>query len=158
MMKQKDAAISTILNVLADRGVVYEMNGNVNMKDLLTSEDKTKIYDEMCAMYVRGEYEITTTPAGPALRKYVTGLISNWVTKYDGFNQGVKHTIKNPGSRAGAGNEAIKNLKILLEKVRGTANEATVQEAIDKAMFELKPTVTKEINVSLLPEHLRALA
>lgn len=157
MMNQRAATVQTVLNILADRGVVYEMNGPINVKSVLTPDDKAKILNEMCDMYGRGEYPITTDPKGAELRKYVSGLINNWISKAPEFNNGKKHEIKNPGSRTGTSDEELKSLKALLEKVRGTANETVVQEAIDKRLSEIKPATVKEINVSVLPEHLRHL-
>lgn len=154
MMNQRTAAVQTVLNILADRGVVYELNGVQTVKSFLNADDKTKIIDEMCAMYVRGEYIITTEPKGAELRKYVSGLINNWITKAPEFNGGNKHVIKNPGSRAGASNPEVKNMRLLLDQVSDPETKALIQAEIDA---RTQPKATATIDASFLPESLRHL-
>ena len=157
MMKQKDATISTVLNVLADRGVVYEMNGPVILKTIFSPDDRTKAIDELCAMYTRGEYEITTKPSEAELRKYVSGLLTNWVSKYDGFNSGVKHAIKNPGSKAGQGNATVKALRAMLESDKYESARADIQVALDLELAKTRVKTEAKIDASFLPESLRHL-
>lgn len=154
MMNQRTATVQTVLNILADRGVVFELNGSVAIKSVLNSDDKGKILDEMCAMYVRGEYIITTEPKGAELRKYVSGLINNWITKAPEFNGGKKHEIKNPGSRAGASNPEVKNMRLLLDQVSDPETKALIQAEIDK---KTQPKEKATIDASFLPESLRHL-
>ena len=90
-----------------------------------------------------------------SLRKYVPGLINNWVRKDKRLNGGETYIPKNPGSRTGSGDETLKNLKVLLAAVTDPEAKVAVQQEIDKRMAELKPKV--EINLDLLPEHLRHL-
>ena len=90
-----------------------------------------------------------------SIRKYTPGLINNWVRKSKQLNGGETYIPKNPGSRTGSGDEKLKNLKLLLAQVTDPGARAAVQAEIDKRTEELKPKV--EINLELLPEHLRAL-
>lgn len=90
-----------------------------------------------------------------ALRKYIPGLVNNWVRKDSRMNGGVKYTPKNPGSRTGSGDETLKNLRLLLTMVADDAKPA-VQAEIDKRIEELRPKAIT-INESAIPESLRHL-
>lgn len=90
-----------------------------------------------------------------ALKKYIPGLVNNWVRKDVRMNGGVKYTPKNPGSRTGSGDETLKNLKALLTLVTDADAKVAVQAEIDKRLEQLKPTVT--INEAAIPESLRHL-
>ena len=59
--------------------------------------------------------------------KYVPGMVSNWIRKDTRLNGGEKYETKNPGSRAGRGDEVLKNLKGL----RGTLSDAEQIAAVD---------------------------
>ena len=74
------------------------------------------------------------------MKKYVGGLVSNWLRKDKRLNGGTKYEAKNPGSRTGSGDEQIKNLKALktLFMSQGeTAKIAVVDQAIAKRNAEI---------------------
>jgi hypothetical protein len=164
MKNQKTATCDALLSVYKDRtGQDFKLNGEVSLSSVITSEDKKKVREILLAGFQGGT--ITMSEEGKAnnsseasMKKYVDGLINNWIRKEKSFNGGSKYEIKNPGSRAGSGDETVKNLKVLLAQVKGSANEAAVQEAIDKRLAEIKPTkAAATINVDALPENLRHL-
>ena len=88
-----------------------------------------------------------------ALRKYIPGLVNNWVRKDTRLNGGTKYTPKNPGSRTGSGDETLKNLRILMTMVAEDVKPA-VQVEIDKRIEELRPK-PQALNIVALPEALR---
>lgn len=93
------------------------------------------------------------------LGAYCNGLISNWVKKDKRMNGGTQYKIQNPGSRAGQGDETVKELRKLLKQVADTDAESEVQSALDARVAEVKaakaPALT--INSEAIPEHLRHL-
>lgn len=94
------------------------------------------------------------------MRGYVVGMVSNHLRKDERLNGGVEHEIKNPGSRAGQGDEVLKNYKALLTTLTDPEQKKLVQAAIDERAKELAAAKAKTvtINVDLLPESLRHLA
>ena len=92
--------------------------------------------------------------ADAELKKYVVGLVNNWIRKAPEFNSGNTYQAKNPGSRTGSSDPKLKALKTLLSTVSEDQKSA-VQAAIDARLEELKPKIT--IDTDLLPEHLRHL-
>ena len=93
------------------------------------------------------------------IKTYTNGLVSNWLRKDTRLNGGVKHQIKNPGSRAGSGDEVIKNLKRLASTLSNPEQLAAVQAEIDKRLAQLKAEKAKnvEIDMSLIPVDLQHL-
>ena len=83
------------------------------------------------------------------------GLVNNWLRKDGRLNGGVKYTAKNPGSRSGSGDEAIRAMKTLLSVTTDASAKLEIQAAIEARQAELKPKV--EVNVAALPESLRHL-
>src|SRR5665213_1962213 len=62
-----------------------------------------------------------------SLRKdYVPGMVSNWIRKDLRLNGGEKYETKNPGSRAGQGDDQLKNLKALKAQHPEHADEIDV--------------------------------
>lgn len=93
------------------------------------------------------------------MRTYTNGLVSNWLRKDLRLNGGTPYQTKNPGSRAGAGDPLLKNLKALQSTLTDADQIAAVQGEIDKRMAELKKQRAKKvtIDVDLIPDDLRLL-
>lgn len=162
MMNQKTAVVSTILAVLSDRGVSYELNGPTPVSEVLTDADYAIIKQTLVNGFKENKIEMSEEARGKysdeaKLKSYVSGLVSNWVRKEKSFNCGSKYEIKNPGSRAGQGDEQIKEMKALLSVTTDPAHKALIQSAIDARIAEIKPSQAVEIDVSKLPESLRHL-
>jgi hypothetical protein len=99
-----------------------------------------------------------------SLKEYTAGLVTNWWNKSKELNGGVKYEAKNPGARAGAQDEQVKemkNLKARLEAVGNVEGALKVAEAINQRIAELKAETSAkklpEVDVSKIPEHLRGL-
>lgn len=93
------------------------------------------------------------------LKTYTSGLVSNWLRKDIRLNGGEKYEAKNPGSRAGQGDDMLKNLKALRSQLTDTSHIAAVDEKIAEREAELAKTKAKTvtINVDAIPEDLRYL-
>jgi hypothetical protein len=160
-MNQRKATVSAILFVLSDKGISYEFNGPVNASDLMTENDRSKTVDMICKGFLEGEVEMSdegkakyfTQPT--ELRKYVVGLVNNWLRKAPELNGGQKYQVKNPGSRAGSGNETIKALKQLLTITDDQDARRAIEAEIASQLETIKPKV--EINFDAIPAHLRHL-
>jgi hypothetical protein len=160
-MNQRKATVAAIVSVLADRGVAYEFDGPVSAADMMTSADKEKTVDIICKGFMSGEVEMSdegktkyfTQPA--ELRKYVVGLVNNWLRKATELNGGQKYQVKNPGSRKGSSNETVRALRQLLAITSDSEAKQAIEAEIASQLESLKPKV--EINSDAIPAHLRHL-
>lgn len=162
MMNQKTATVSTILSVLEERGVEFELNGPVNVGDVLTDADKTKIREIIFAGFRAGKIEMAEESKAKyaedsALKSYVSGLVNNWIRKEKTLNGGNTYQAKNPGSRAGSGDEKIREMKKLLSQVTDPTKRQLIESAISQRQAEIAAEKAPAIDVSKLPEHLRDL-
>ena len=90
-------------------------------------------------------------------KTYAQNILTNWVTKDPRWRNGETYKTKNPGSRAGSGDKALKELKKLLTDNPTHADE--INKAIETRLEAIKATKPKaEIDFSLIPEfaHLKA--
>lgn len=161
-MNQREAVYTTTLNALADAGVAFDDGQNV--EDVVTKDMRKSIIACISSAILKGEVEMSAEGRvkyadEPKMRNYVSGLVSNWFRKDKRLNGGVKHEIKNPGSRAGAGDEQLKALKTL----RATkTDDADALKAIDEAIASRKAELgTKKVEIteemlSLIPADLRS--
>jgi hypothetical protein len=162
MRSQREAVVSTILSVLEESGIDYELNGSVPVSEALTPDMKSDVRDQIIDGFNAGEITLSEAaqakflPFPAELRKYVNGLVNNWIKKYKPFNCGVAYKPKNEGSRTGFADPQIKALRTLKKKAGLTAEQVSqIDEAIAERQAELKPKV--EINVEDLPEEFKNL-
>lgn len=162
MMNQRTATVNTLLAVLRDRGVDFELNGPKNISEVLTDADKKKAQDLIFAGFKAEKIEMAEESKvkysdDKALKSYVTGLVNNWIRKAPEFNAGSRYQAKNPGSRAGSGDEQIKEMKKLLSVTTDPKARQKIQEEIDARQSEILYAAQPQIDVSKLPENLRHL-
>jgi hypothetical protein len=158
MISQKDAVTQVVMSVVPN----YELGGEVVLSDIITSEQKNTMKEKLVAGFRSGQVQMSAEASDKyafdsELKKYVSGLLDNWIRKNPQFNNGQSYTTKNPGSRSGSGDAQIKALKALLKTVTDAETKTQVQQAIDARLAEIKPEAKVEINVDALPEHLRHL-
>lgn len=147
-MKQKDAVYQAVCAVTGFNG-----DGSVE----ISKEQRAQVNAILFEGFKAGKIELDKEYTDSDLKGYVSGLQSNWLRKDERLNGGVKYTAKNPGSRAGSGDPAIKAMRVLLSTLTpGTADHSEVQAEIDKRNAEIQATKVKTIDLSALPEHLRA--
>lgn len=162
-MNQREAVYSATKSVLKDASIAFEDGSDIT--EVMTKELRTAIIGIVCAGFSGGTIEFKDTPANKdkladssKLTSYTNGLVSNWFRKDQRFNGGVKHTAKNPGSRAHIGDPQLKALRQLRKQFEGTDEEKTAQitAAIDTRQGELDVERAKkvEIDMSVLPEEL----
>jgi hypothetical protein len=104
-MKQNQAVIAFTKQVLGS-----SFQYGVDIATYITDEQRKEISSLMIAGLQAGEIELKERSKGKledpkAIKAYVSGLVTNWFQKSKELNGGVKHAIKNPGSRT---NEQIK--------------------------------------------------
>ena len=163
MEKQKTAVINTILSTLKSRGVDYELNGETSMNEVLTSDDKAKCRAILLEGFMSGDIEMSDQAREKyndesSMKTYVSGVLNNWIKKHPPFNNGQKYVPVNKGSRAGSGDEQIRELRKLLKLTNDPQATAEINQAIQDRLAEIKPSAVVEINVDALPEHLKHLA
>ena len=162
-VSQKQATVSTIMSVLAESGIDYELNGQIPVSDVLEDHHKSKVREILFTAFRQGQVEYK--PAFQAkvdndseLKKYISGLVNNWIRKAKEFNAGQTYKAKNPGSRAGSQDSKVKEMKKLLSVTTDPQAKAMIEQAINARVQELKAEKNQvEINVDNLPKELRHL-
>lgn len=148
-MNQKEAVFSAITTVKG----TDSFEGAVD----LSREERDKVSKLVAESFTKGEVTFAEGKReGKELSTYVSGLVSNWLRKDDRLNGNVKYVPKNPGSRTGNGDEALKAMRTLLSLTADPKAKAEIQSEIDKRVELLKPK--KTVDTSALPEHLRKYA
>lgn len=165
-MNQREAVYVTTMNVLADNNVNFDDEQAGGVEKVLTKDMRATVILTICQGFLAGEVEMSEDGKAKyfadekKLKSYVNGLVSNWYRKDKRLNGGVKHEIKNPGSRAGAGDDQIKALKALRETKVGDAEAlAAIDAAIEARKSEIKPTNKVELTdamIALIPADLKA--
>ena len=162
-MNQKSAVVSTILSVAKEFGSEYTLNSETPVSEVLTDKMKEEIRSRLFKMFRDGSVTYseefkTKASDDTELKKYISGLVNNWIRKAPEFNNGSKYVAKNPGSRQGSSDEQIKEMKKLLSVTIDAKARATIQQAIDSRIASLAAEKKQvEINVDALPESLRHL-
>lgn len=162
MIGQKEAVVNTLLSVLRDRDVEYEMKGEISLKSVLTKEDKAKVHAILLAGFESQEISMTDKARAnnnteAKMKSYVGGLISNWVKKNPEFNNGKSYIPENKGSRTGQSDEQIKNLRLMKKTITDEETLAEIDEAIADRLAIIKPESVIVVKAEAIPEHLRHL-
>lgn len=146
---QKEAVFSAIINVVGEQDGAYN----------LTKEQRAQVSAILFEGFRSGTIEIDGEKNDSQLKAYTSGLMSNWLRKDKRLNGGEKYSAKNPGSRAGAGDQQLKAMRGLLTTLTDEADRAEVQAHIDTRVAELSAAKAKKsvtIDASVLPESLKA--
>ena len=160
MKNQKNAVCDLLLSTLVERDAPYDSDRT--MKEQLTAEDKATVRAQVTQGFLNGEISMSDAAqikylSNPTeLNKYVNGLVNNWINKNPDFNMGAQYKAKNPGSRAGQGDDQVRAMRALKKTTNDIAVIAEIDKAIATRLAEIKPA-TIEINVDALPEHLKHL-
>jgi len=150
-MSQKEGVYSAVKSVIEDAGRQI-VDGE---KTKLSTEESKAVMEIVANGLHEGEISLSDKARAKydtvdKLRKdYVPGLVSNWLRKDLRLNGGERYETKNPGSRAGAGDEQLKNLKLLKSTMTDDEQIAKVQEAIDNRIKELQEEKAKKIEVDM---------
>lgn len=156
-MNQKTAVYMAITSVLAEAGIHFE--DGMNVAPLMSKELRSQVNAILVEGFKSGEIELDREYSESDLKAYVSGLQSNWIRKDKRFNGNTVYVAKNPGSRAGSGDSALRNAKLLLQTLTpGTTDYTEVESFIKTRTEEIAKEKQAKVTIdfSKLPEHLRA--
>lgn len=162
-MSQHQAVVSFTKSILGEK-----FQAGRDVKEYATRDDKRRVAELVAEAMLEGQVELSAearakyaTTKENLVSRYVIGMVTNWWNKSKELNGGTRYEAKNPGSRQGATDPVIKELRTLrkhLESVNNTEGLAKVDAAIAERFAEIaKAKPAPEINTELLPEHLRDL-
>ena len=147
-MNQKEAVYTAVVNVTGFSG-----DGAVDV----SKEQRAQVNAILFEGFRAGNISIDREFNDAELKKYISGLTSNWLRKDTRLNGGTAYIAKNPGSRAGSGDASLKAMRALLSTLTSAEDKAEVQKHIDERVSEIASTkVTKVIDYSMLPADLAA--
>ena len=141
-----------------------------DVKTYATKADRQAIALAVAEGMLNGEVELSDAAKAKYAEsietltsRYVMGMVTNWFNKSKELNGGAKYEIKNPGSRAGSGDDQVREMRKLKKQLESLGNDdgvARVDAAIAARLAEIgaaAKTKTIEINADAIPEELRAL-
>lgn len=160
-MNQKDGVYSAVVAFCEENNIDFQ-DGN---KFDPSKEQRKEIVSMVASAMEAGEVDLSdsarakhSTPE--KLHSYCNGLVSNWLRKDKRLNGGVKYEIQNPGSRAGAGDDVVKELRKLKATFpQGSEQRDAIDQEIEKRLEKIRAEKAKsvEINTDLIPEELQHL-
>lgn len=157
MQSQKQSVFVAVVQVL---GLASDHNGKVE----LTKEQRKSVIDLVTDSIMGGETEFSAEAKAKYatrddVKGYVNGMVSNWLRKDLRLNGGTKYETKNPGSRAGSGDEVLKSLKALKSTLTDADHIAAVDAEIANRTAELAAAKAKTVTIDInkIPEALRHL-
>jgi hypothetical protein len=148
MMNQKEAVFTAICSVTGHTG-----EGTLEISKEQRAQVNMILFEGFRANKIQLDREFSDSD----LKSYVSGLQSNWIRKDKRLNGGIAYTAKNPGSRQGAADPALKALRALMSTLTTPEDKVEVQGYIDARVNEIaatKQAVT--IDFSALPADLQA--
>ncbi len=155
-MKQNDAVFGAVCAVLG--------NDQFETAVELTKEQRETVISIVTDGIISGTVDFSAeakakydTPA--KVKSYTSGMVSNHLRKDKRLNGGTKYETKNPGSRAGQGDDQLKAMRALRSKLTDPEQIALVDAEIAARTEAIRAAKVKavEINISSIPEHLRHL-
>jgi hypothetical protein len=160
-ISQKECVFAAVTALLEEQGRKHELDSKQPIT--LSKTDRATVVSMVVA--ARSEMQLSAEADAkfdtePKFKDYVVGLVNNWLRKDTRLNGGSKYITKNPGSRAGQGDDIMKSLKALRTTVADKPEQAALVDAeIEKRAAEIQATKVKPttINIDALPEHLRHL-
>lgn len=152
---QKEAVYTAIINVLGEKGI--EVTEGMNVAPHMTREVRGQVNQILFEGFKSGSIEIDREFSDTELKAYVSGLQSNWIRKDKRLNGNVSYVAKNPGSRAGSGDAALKAMRALFSTLTEESDKAEVQAAIDARVAEINASKVKSVKIDFtaLPSSLQ---
>ena len=165
MTTQRQAYYNAITSVMSEHGVEFVENETV-CKDVFTKDMRDEVISIVMSGFQNGTIALKDTPsnaeklANPSkLKEYAISTLNNWFLKDTRLNGGVKHEIKNKGSRAGQGDKLVKNYKALQAQFPvGSEQYNLIQGKIDARKAEIQAEKAKsqaQVDMSLIPDDKR---
>lgn len=156
MKSQRESVFAAVCQVLG----TTSFNGEAK----LTNEQRKEVIDTVAHELNAGDAQLSENARAKfdtfeKIKGYSSGLVSNWLRKDTRLNGGDKYEAKNPGSRAGQGDEMLKNLKALRSQLTDSAHIAAVDEKIAERTAEIATSKAKTVSIDInsIPEELRHL-
>lgn len=157
---QKASVYAAVKAFLDEREIAHEDGQKVT----LDKDGRKTVIEMISQSAIIGDMTLSAEAAAKyntieLMRGYVNGLLSNWLRKDTRLNGGGKYAAKNPGSRAGQGDEVLKNLKALRTTLTEKAHLEACDAEITKRTAEVQAAKAKkvEINFDKIPESIRNL-
>ncbi len=158
VISQKEAVFNAVSEVLGD------FEGKVE----LTTEQRKDVIGMLMSGFASGTVELseearTKYDTDAKMKSYTQGLVSNWLRKDTRLNGGDKYVTKNPGSRAGSGDDSVKALRALRKTLEARGGSQSDIDDVDAeieariAAFKASKQPKVEINADLIPENLKHL-
>jgi len=158
-VNQKEAVFAAVTNVLSQAG--HNMTENEDVAPLMEGKElRAQVSQILLEGFTTGTIELKEGYDTAKLKMYTSSVLSNWLRKDTRLNGGVKYVAKNPGSRAGAGDEQLKAIRLVKSTISvDDPRYADVVAAEATRMSELQAAKVKpvEINLSALPTALATL-
>jgi len=134
-INQKQAVRNAIFAVLEESGISFELNGSESIGTVMNSDYKASARNILYAGFKSGEIEYKESfqvkvDNDTELKKYVSGLLNNWMRKDKELNAGVVHKAKNPGSRVGSTDSQVKEMRKLLKVTTDASTKAVIQQQL----------------------------
>ena len=148
-LNQKEAVFNAVTEVIGETRTIED--------DALTlnKDEKASVRAILLEGFQNETIEIKNTQDD--MKKYVNGLLNNWLRKDKRFNGNVTYKAKDPGSRTGQSDPVVKNLRLLLKTTEDETAKADIEEAIQTRLAEIKPEKKIEVDATVIPEHLQHL-
>jgi len=120
-----------------------------------TNGDKKAMTELLVTQFNEGLVDLSSPQKD--IKKYVIGLINNWMRKDTRLNGGIKYEIKNKGIRSGSSDPVVKNLKALLVQDGITDEQKiAIQSEIDKRIVASKVVKKPTVDMSVIPADIKA--
>jgi hypothetical protein len=158
-ISQKEAVFSAVKSLFSQSGRTFTEGTKIT----LSKEERATVTqmvveginsgDVAFSDDAQAKYDTTDKVKG-----YVSGMVGNWLTKDKRLNGDQKYTPANPGSRAGQGDEVLKNLKALRTTLTDASHITAVDSEIEKRKEAIASSKTPSVAVdfSALPAELLA--
>jgi hypothetical protein len=157
MLSQKEAVFTAVKSLFAQSSKTFKDGSKVD----LSKEERATVTQMVVAGIEAGDVVFSDEAkikydTSDKIKSYVAGMVGNWLTKDTRLNGGEKYSAKNPGSRAGQGDDVIKALRTLRSTLTDESQIAAVDSEIEKRKETISTSKTKkvEVNFDALPADL----
>jgi hypothetical protein len=161
-ISQKEAVFLATTSLMAEANI--ELPEGQGVKSILNKTHKAAVVAIITQGLMDGSVDFSDSAKAKyetkeAVAGYTSGMVDNHWRKDTRINGGAKYEAKNPGLRAGGGDEELKNLRLLKKSF---ADDPTQVELIDveieRRLGEIKATktTTQPVDFDAIPEEVRA--
>jgi len=153
-ISQKEAVYNAVTSVLNENNAQVFDGTDVNT--LMSKEYRSQVNAILFESFRNGTVELDRDFSDSELKSYVSGLQSNWLRKDKRLNGGTKYSAKNPGSRIGSSDPALRAMRTLLSTLTLESDKIEVKAAINARINEIQVSKNKAvaIDTSVLPAYL----